>query len=611
MSKLWDTIRVRLMNERELTLGSLFDGISAFPLAASRHGIVAKWASEIESFPIKVSRKHFPSMKHHGDVTKIKGSELEPVDIITFGSPCQDLSVAGKQKGLLKGLKVKQRGKKRLGVRPTVYLARKFLTSTRSGLFLEAIRIIREMQEATNGEYPTFAIWENVLGAFSSNGGGDFATVLSKLVGGEVLLPTNKKWTRAGVAVGPLGQVAWRTFDAQFWGVPQRRRRIFLVADFRGERAGEILFESKSLPRDSEQSREAREEAATGVGDGVEATSRAGFAMQAIGEYAETGKSSTIKQRDYKDAIDLVVCFEPRSQDGVPRIHGDVSPTLNTMQGGQRQPCVVLNDQGGSRMDIGEDVCPTLRAQSHNHEPIIAFSAGQSAKAGSLGIAEGISPTLRAGQSGTNMVPTIAFAANQRDEVRDLGNKSGALQAEPGMKQQTFVAAPIPINDKATRYKGGGSSRNGDGSGNGLGIGKPGDPCPTLTAGDRHAVAYPDPANTLLAKSNMSFRGDADNIVAQAVDVRNLRETKELSGTLQAKENGGYSLNYQNPVRIGYRVRRLTPIECLRLMGFPDWWLDIKGTSDSAKYKANGNSIAIPPLEFIFGKIKRIMSDVR
>lgn len=317
---------------RQLTLDSLFDGIAGFPLSASRYGIVTKWASEIEPFPIRVSKKHFPEMIHLGDVTKIKGSELEPVDIITFGSPCQDLSVAGKQKGLLKGLRIKQRGRKRLKVKPNIYLARKFLTSTRSGLFLEAVRIIREMQEVTNGEYPTFAIWENVLGAFSSNGGGDFAVVLSKLVGGEVLLPTNKKWTRAGVAVGPLGQVAWRTFDAQFWGVAQRRRRIKLVADFRGERAGEILFESKGLPGHSEQSRETREETAAGVGDGAEATSRM-YYESGPGWIDECKKSGCLRaegeNRPSRPTHTILepLCFEPRSQDGVPRIHGNVSPT--------------------------------------------------------------------------------------------------------------------------------------------------------------------------------------------------------------------------------------------------------------------------------------------
>ncbi len=259
--------------------------------------------------------------------------------------------------------------------------------------------------------------------------------------------------------------------------------------------------------------------------------------------------------------------------------------------------------------------------------PTYAFSSGQSAQARSIGFAEEISPTLK-GEAGGNTVPTIAFAANQRDELRDLGDKSGALQAEPGMKQQTFVIQSATMPSKSQ---------------NGLGITD--GACYTLDCRADHAVAqpiafdgynqtvsntaqtirsnkndgdhvgmvlqpvvaYPNPANTLLAKANMSFRGDTDNIVAQAVDVRNLRETEELSGTLQAKENGGYSLNYTNPVRIGYAVRRLTPVECLRLQGFPDNWLDIEGASDSVKYKAIGNSVAVPCVEFIFSQIVKVL----
>lgn len=203
----------------ELTIGSLFDGISAFPLAAQRNGITPVWASEIEPFPIQVSKRHFPSMKHLGSVTDLNGAEIEPVDIITFGSPCQDLSVAGKGAGL---------------------------DGERSGLFYEGPRIIDEMREATNGEYPTFAIWENVPGAFSSNDGRDFACVISALVGTEVHCP-EEGWTSAGIAFGPKCQVAWRVLDSQYWGVPQRRRRIFLVADFAGLTAPEILFKQDCL----------------------------------------------------------------------------------------------------------------------------------------------------------------------------------------------------------------------------------------------------------------------------------------------------------------------------------------------------------------------------
>ena len=206
---------------RELKLGSLFDGIGGFPLAAIRHGITPVWASEIESFPINVTKRHFPEMKHLGDITQINGAEIEPVDIITFGSPCQDLSVAGKREGL---------------------------GGERSGLFRAAIRIIREMRAATGGKFPRFAVWENVPGAFSSNKGADFKTVLKEITETEIPMPRSGKWASAGMVRSNSVDIAWRVLDAQYWGVPQRRKRIFLVADFGGKCAREVSFKPESLP---------------------------------------------------------------------------------------------------------------------------------------------------------------------------------------------------------------------------------------------------------------------------------------------------------------------------------------------------------------------------
>lgn len=208
-----------------IKLGSLFDGSGGFPLAGALFGVEPIWASEIEPFPIRVTKQRFPNMKHLGSVTDINGAEVEPVDIITFGSPCQDLSVAGKQAGIHEG--------------------------QRSNLFFEAIRIIKEMRHATTDKFPRFAVWENVPGAFSSNRGEDFRAVLQAFCetagwGGVIYKP--KKWEHSGAIVGEGFSVAWRLYDAQFWGVPQRRKRIYLIADFRSERAGEILFESESLP---------------------------------------------------------------------------------------------------------------------------------------------------------------------------------------------------------------------------------------------------------------------------------------------------------------------------------------------------------------------------
>ena len=215
------------------TLGSLFDGSGGFPLAGSLCSIMPKWASEVEPYPIAVTRSRFPDMKHLGDISKINGAEIEPVDIITFGSPCTDMSISGKREGLKH---------KALGHEET----------TRSGLFMEAVRIIKEMRDATNGKYPRFALWENVPGAFSSNKGEDFRVVceeLIKIVEPSAVMPAVPKngWPYADSYVGDGWSLAYRVFDAQYWGVPQRRRRIHLVADFRGECAREILFEREGL----------------------------------------------------------------------------------------------------------------------------------------------------------------------------------------------------------------------------------------------------------------------------------------------------------------------------------------------------------------------------
>lgn len=216
-----------------MKLMSLFDGSVGFPLVASLCGIEPVYASEVEPYPIAVTKSRFPNMKHLGDVSRIKGAEIEPVDIITFGSPCQDMSVAGKRAGL-----------KHTAVGDE--------ETTRSGLFIEAIRIIKEMRVKTNGIYPRFAVWENVPGAFSSNRGEDFRLVLEefiKITEPNAVMPAVPQagWAYADCISGDGWSIAYRVFDAQYWGVPQRRRRIYLVADFRGECAQEILFKRESL----------------------------------------------------------------------------------------------------------------------------------------------------------------------------------------------------------------------------------------------------------------------------------------------------------------------------------------------------------------------------
>lgn len=237
-------------------LGSLFDGIAGFPLVGQMYGIEPVWASEIEEAPIRITKRHFPKMKHLGDITAINGAEIEPVDIITGGSPCQDLSVAGNQKGISKHC---PECGYTISADSDVLECPKCgaeIEFTRSGLFMEQIRIIKEMREKTNGKYPRFVIWENVRGAFSSNNGNDFFCVLREfcdLLGEELPSLRPPQWTTAGEILGTSGSLAWRTFDAQYWGVPQRRSRIYLVTDFGGQRAGEILFKSESLRRHSPQ----------------------------------------------------------------------------------------------------------------------------------------------------------------------------------------------------------------------------------------------------------------------------------------------------------------------------------------------------------------------
>ena len=277
-------------NKKSLTLGSLFDGSGGFPLGGVLAGITPIWASEIEPFPIRVTTVRFPNMKHYGDISTLSGAELEPVDIITFGSPCQDMSVAGKRDGL---------------------------GGSRSSLFYEAIRIINEMREATNGKYPRYIVWENVPGAFSSNKGEDFKAVLTeicKIKDRQVSVPKPSKWENAGRIMGDSYSVAWRLFDAQYWGVPQRRQRIYLGADFDGWSAGKILFESEGLSGYSAQGFQSWQNTACRAAEG----------------FGETGETDSMM-------------FENHSQDsrytGPLEVSQTVLSTFGT--GGNNQPFVV------------------------------------------------------------------------------------------------------------------------------------------------------------------------------------------------------------------------------------------------------------------------------
>lgn len=267
----------------QITLGSLFDGSGGFTLGAIESGIIPVWASEIEPFPIRVTTRRMPHVKHYGDICQIRGDEIEPVNIITFGSPCQDMSIAGRRDGL---------------------------NGNRSSLFYEAIRVIKEMREKTNGQKPRYIIWENVTGAFSSNKGEDYRRVLeeiAKIKGSELSIPkSDGKWRKAGVIMGDNLSIAWRTVDAQYWGVPQRRKRIYLIADFAGQSAGEILFEQESMRRDFDKSRKTKKRNTTGIKSDIGKTSKiANRKTYSINKNlhhtkVEEEKTGTIVATDYK-----------------------------------------------------------------------------------------------------------------------------------------------------------------------------------------------------------------------------------------------------------------------------------------------------------------------
>lgn len=271
-----------------MKIGSLFDGSGAFPLAAQKHGIEPAWASEIMDFPVRVTKARFPGMRHLGDVNKIDGGAIEPVHVVTFGSPCNDLSTAGDRKGIVDGRK--------------------------SNLFFHAIRIIREMREATNGKYPTFAVFENVHGVLSCNGGKDFHAALEAFAGitdRSVSLPRPEKWLNAGSIMGKDCSIAWRTMDAKYWGLPQRRKRVFLVARFDtgAPTAQQILFDPEGLCRNP---REGIGEPETAKGTSG-STPRGGlkgaklYSRMKYGRYAESEVASTQTEVQYKNLTDIVV----------------------------------------------------------------------------------------------------------------------------------------------------------------------------------------------------------------------------------------------------------------------------------------------------------------
>ena len=448
---------------KTLTLGSLFDGSGGFPLGGLFAGITPVWASEIEPFPIRVTTKRLPFMKHYGDISVMDGSKIEPVDIITFGSPCQDMSVAGKRAGL---------------------------DGSHSNLFYEAVRIIKEMRKATGGEYPKWACWENVPGAFSSSGGEDFRCVLECLCGivdEPVSIPKPAKWANSGEIVGDGYSVAWRVLDAQYWGVPQRRKRIFLVADFTGGCAGKVLFESEGVSGYTPQGFRPRQRTA----ENFEACiGPSGIGFDGYNGSVTNDKAATL----------------------------GVNCGMSTGRNG-----VVLNDQGGNRMDITEDVTCTLRAEAH-HPPCVMESAGfcteHSAKARGIGYEEETSPTLRAGT-----VPAALALENHPTDSRVKISEDGKVQTLTSRMRTGGMNVPLLLKIR--------SGCEGGGKG-------------PLVQTDKSAT--------------LSCNNDQTLFEPKSLDFRNIAVNEELSATLQAKSNGGHSLNYINPVAFG----KAASIACLK-----------------------------------------------
>ena len=541
------------MENRNLTLGSLFDGSGGFPLGGLISGITPLWASEIEPFPVRVTTKRLPQVEHYGDVSTLDGAELPPVDIITFGSPCQDMSIAGKREGL---------------------------GGSRSNLFYQAVRIVKEMRCKTDGRYPRFVVWENVPGAFSSNKGKDFKAVLEEICKVKdpcVYVPESAKWQNAGEILGDGYSVAWRVFDAQFWGVPQRRKRIYLVADFAGVCAGKILFESEGV---------------------------SGYTPQGFKSWQ--GTASDLKE------------------------------------GAGAAGRLCLNDQGGNRMDVTEDVTCTLRAESH-HPPCVMESAGfcteHSAKARSIGYEEETAPTLRAGT-----VPAAVMFENHSQDTRYRGPLETAPTVSStygtGGNNQPFVVERSKCydvrftsegtkNDRQNCYETetartidtGGNAPDSNQGGVAVVYGICSKDSNSMKSDNPHSGFYEaETARTLDANGgnpscnqggmavvalqgsmigrkdengpqssgineDVSFTLNATDHHAVAHPVyctsKNSHHTiaeKELANTLVATD-------YKDPPCVAkeeitephYIVRRLTPTECARLQGFPDWWCEDLG----------------------------------
>lgn len=606
------------MENNNLTLGSLFDGSGGFPLGGLISGITPVWASEIEPFPIRVTTKRLPQVKHHGDISKMNGADLEPVDIITFGSPCQDMSIAGKRDGL---------------------------SGSRSSLFYEAVRIIKEMRCKTDGKYPRFIVWENVPGAFSSNKGEDFRAVLEevcKIKDESVSVPKPNKWNTAGRILGDGYSVAWRQFDAHFWGVPQRRKRIYLVADFADWCAGKILFESEGL---------------------------SGYSKTSISSWQ--GSAATVRESTENAGISLM--FENHGQDARYTGPLDVSQTVLSTYGtgGNNQPFIV-EDMKSFDVRLTSEGTRNARNNVYETDTSRTIDTG------------GNSPDSNQGG-----VAVVAYGICSKDSnsMKSANPKSGFYKANTSRTIDGNGGNPSCNQGGIAVIEGNGTrpSHKGDGY-------KESDIMYTLNATEQHAVAFADvhatlsandgpkgPSSQMLGTPEENFVGEPaygigrpamnqgynakfsfqieeevePTIVAAGASgvAHPIYCTSKSSFHTIAEENLAGTLvatDYKDPPIVNeprYIVRRLTPTECARLQGFPDWWCDGLETenptnedisrwreifethadamgkktkpksdnqirkwlqsphSDSAEYKMWGNGVALPNVVFVLSGI--------